>query len=576
MTYEKQSWENFPSTETPISANRLDHIEEGLRLASIQAERTDLASGFPARRAGEKIRAYFFELGTVYTTASGPVGSKPQVLAEEWDKPGVLREIWVATDSGGQLQNVSNYQESGSVIRIFIDDDTTPVLEMSMGDFFMYYPMCGKFSNKRIGRTHVDPSEAGLFSGAYRHLWMPFQKYLRVEVENISPATSCISYGAAIYSTVDEFSTFGNQQLSAQVAIGGGEEWPLQTPMTIVDIDGSGQIEAAHYRVKAEGVANGGLVEGNMLIFIDNEVRPSFRSSGGEDWPSGSWGDIPIGGYPGGAAGGSGYPGLDEEEGGAGISFYNFFEQTPIFFSTHLKVVMWPGQPHQGEVTATEGDVRGTIYYWLDEPAEDISYTVVDTDATPLYSPGTPINGSNPAWTTAVAGTWTVSGGKFLQAATSNDLVLTMNNTSINGDTGIWVESTVAITDPSTANQETFLWATSSGGSGYVGSRAAMEFKREADADGLWRIVARDDFDNCGSITIGDGTDLTNVQIDLAMKIVGTRVTGYWRYHGDTKWQPLVSWTSAKGPFTKIGVGTWGAKATFTPPIVRPLKTVTS
>jgi hypothetical protein len=30
MTYVKQTWENFPSTASPISASRLDHIEDGI------------------------------------------------------------------------------------------------------------------------------------------------------------------------------------------------------------------------------------------------------------------------------------------------------------------------------------------------------------------------------------------------------------------------------------------------------------------------------------------------------------------------------------------------------------------
>lgn len=33
MAYEKQNWENFPSTETPITAERLNHMEDGIEEA---------------------------------------------------------------------------------------------------------------------------------------------------------------------------------------------------------------------------------------------------------------------------------------------------------------------------------------------------------------------------------------------------------------------------------------------------------------------------------------------------------------------------------------------------------------
>ena len=32
MAYTKQTWENLPSTNTPITADRLNHIEDGIKL----------------------------------------------------------------------------------------------------------------------------------------------------------------------------------------------------------------------------------------------------------------------------------------------------------------------------------------------------------------------------------------------------------------------------------------------------------------------------------------------------------------------------------------------------------------
>lgn len=44
MAYEKQNWKNLPSKETPVNAERLNHIEEGIYENSIGKQET-LVSG---------------------------------------------------------------------------------------------------------------------------------------------------------------------------------------------------------------------------------------------------------------------------------------------------------------------------------------------------------------------------------------------------------------------------------------------------------------------------------------------------------------------------------------------------
>ena len=34
MAYERQTWEDFPSQNTPITADRLNHMEEGIEKAN--------------------------------------------------------------------------------------------------------------------------------------------------------------------------------------------------------------------------------------------------------------------------------------------------------------------------------------------------------------------------------------------------------------------------------------------------------------------------------------------------------------------------------------------------------------
>lgn len=38
MTYQKQTWENLPNQTTPITAERLNHMEDGIYEASVSLE----------------------------------------------------------------------------------------------------------------------------------------------------------------------------------------------------------------------------------------------------------------------------------------------------------------------------------------------------------------------------------------------------------------------------------------------------------------------------------------------------------------------------------------------------------
>jgi hypothetical protein len=255
---------------------------------------------------------------------------------------------------------------------------------------------------------------------------------------------------------------------------------------------------------------------------------------------------------------------------------YRFFLEDPLFFTTELKVSVEVGQTDQTSVPDATVDFAAIVYYWLDTPGA-ISYQSVNQGATPLYNPATPSAGSLPSYLTSLAGTWTIDGsGLITQAANgSADQVVYVNNYTASSATGFWVESTVQITDATDANQEAFLFASPSGSNSFLGNRVSVQIKRGGDANS-WIVEARDGFDTPGLSNIGSGTNLTNVQVDLALKAVGTLVTAYWRLHGDTNWHPFVKWTTGRGPFATVGVATWDGAAKMTVPIVRPLHTVTS
>jgi hypothetical protein len=114
------------SPSTSLSAATKAYVDAGDSAVTTAAASVG-ASGFPVRRLGETMVSQYIEVGTAQTSATSPSGSKIIVLAEVWDQPGVLRHIWMAVANGGATFGPTNFQESGSQIRIYADNDSTPV-----------------------------------------------------------------------------------------------------------------------------------------------------------------------------------------------------------------------------------------------------------------------------------------------------------------------------------------------------------------------------------------------------------------------------------------------------------------
>ena len=191
--------------------------------SALLAKQGRMSSGFPTRRTSELEKENYFELSNASTYQASPVGSKPLVLCEVWDKPSVLRHIWIAGANAGENSSIKTFVEQGGVIRIYNDNDTSPRVNLPLADFFAYGPMCDKFSNKRIGRTANGGNQQ---TGAYRYLWSPSQKYLRVEIENVTSQipefTTTLVGGSLPTLTANGNVTLSVSSLSGVGSNGGG------------------------------------------------------------------------------------------------------------------------------------------------------------------------------------------------------------------------------------------------------------------------------------------------------------------------------------------------------------------
>ncbi len=542
----------------------LDKADTALQSAPPASSNGDVSfSGFPLRLAGEKNVSYPIELGKAHTSSMAPVGAKRVVLAETWGVPGVLKHIWLAISDGDTTRQ--SFAEDGGIIRIYIDDQTTPVVQTAINDFFAYGPLGAVYNNERMGRTKDGGGEAS----AYRYLHVPFKKYLRVEVENTSNSDAVL-FGSADYTLVDDFANLGNQQLKYQIV--GHEESAIAKygEMTVVDMAGSGQLESIWLAVKGD-VTDTGVLEGNIEIYIDGEAYPSWRSSGTEDAFNGGWYRVPVGGYPAGRAG-------DSTAGGLAVTYYRFFVDDPFFFSSHIKILVHAGQPNQGTITSSTVELSAFAGVWTNT-TNALNYQAVDTVTTPL------LNDQFTQAAGALSGTdWNQPGDKTQAQASGTTISFAYDGTAAGQDTraarknvalpaNYWVETRTRITDATHDGQEASLIALGSSPDPYFGSAIHVQLVRFNQNN--WVIRVRDDFDEVFIRTIGGGRDLTNIWVKLAFKVVGTTVTAYWCPDVNTTWQPLGSWTTGKTG-QAFGIGTWTAGAEFDYLVVRPLATVTA
>lgn len=524
---------------------------------------TASVSGFPLRLPGEKTVAVGQEVAVARANSSNPAGSKIVVLAESWDKPGILKHIWVACDNSA---TIDGFLEQGSVIRIYTDDGSDPAVSMSLGDFFCLSNRSDIFATPRVGRT-----DRGTGGSAYRYLHMPFQKYLRVEVESLM-ATDTAFYGTADYSLIDSFEDLGSQQLAYSIKGQRVASHPVQTPLTVCDFNGSGQIESIV--VSFSGADNGdyGVLEGNVKIYIDNEQYPTWTSSGMEDAFNGGWYSIPVSGYPAGRSGNS-------DQSGANMTMYRFFLDDPIFYNSHLKVVVWAGQPHQGSVNSTTIKFAGYVGVWS-AAATTPDYTAVDLLAPPVAD-----NQMSQAAGAVDSNVWHQDGGRTQLVATGSTFSVPYGNANSDEDTravlknlvlptDYWVETRLRITDASHNGQEAHLIMLGATPDPYFGSAVHVQLRRLQQAS--WAISLRDDFDTPMITYVGGGMDMTNMWVRLAFKKVGSLVTAYYSFNdAPSPWIPIGTWQATKSG-GGVGIGSWTAGAEFDYLTVRPLKTVTS
>jgi len=263
-------------------------------------------------------------------------GQKATIL--DVDGPGVITRIWITIDSRDPdaLRNI--------VLRAWWDNEENPSVEVPVGDFF----------GCAFNYKHYTAQYTGMSSGGYYcYFPMPFNKTARVEIENESEMELFAFYyhidyyklnkrpGYPLYfhsSWSRDYKTTGDSNFVALKAEGKGH-------FVGMNFNGQPYNKSLFY------------LEGDEMIYVDGEKRPSVCGTGFEDYFTSGW-YFKNGEY---SALWHGLIQLDEKTGR--VSAYRHHIPDAIPFDKSIKVTYEHGT--ENEAIA---DFSTAVFWYQDEP----------------------------------------------------------------------------------------------------------------------------------------------------------------------------------------------------------------
>ena len=195
------------------------------------------------------------------------IKSKTTYTVAEIDGPGSVQHIWMTPTGNWRF----------SILRFYWDDETTPSVEVPVGDFFgMGW---GKYAPLTSLPVTVNPGSA------FNCYWpMPFRKKCKITMENIADEDMVLYYQVDyILTEVPADAAYLHAQFRRTNPL------PYKTDYTLVDnIKGRGQYVGTYM---AWGVHNNGWWgEGEIKFFMDGDTQyPTICGTGTEDYFCGSY-----------------------------------------------------------------------------------------------------------------------------------------------------------------------------------------------------------------------------------------------------------------------------------------------
>ena len=288
------------------------------------------------------------------------IKSKTTYTVAEIDGSGSIQHIWMTPTGNWRY----------SILRFYWDDETTPSIEVPVGDFFgMGW---GKYAQLNSLAVTVNPGSA------FNCYWpMPFRKKCKITMENIANEDMVLYYQVDyILTEVPADAAYLHAQFRRTNPL------PYKTDYTLVDnIKGRGQYVGTYM---AWGVHNNGWWgEGEIKFFMDGDTQyPTICGTGTEDYFCGSY-DFDTRSKN--AAGveevnytefSTAYAGLHQVIKGDGhyqiaqrFGLYRWHITDPIRFDKDLKVTIQAlGWREGGRYLPLKDDISSTVFWYQTEP----------------------------------------------------------------------------------------------------------------------------------------------------------------------------------------------------------------
>lgn len=286
--------------------------------------------------------------------ATGITSEKPMILCQ-LSGAGAIDRIEI-----DGLINLSEEELREAVVSIRVDNETTPSIVTCL-DQLCFVAMGGKpFATAGVAFNLVKQTH-GLWLKFMRNLRIPFAHSCTVELSPPSGVTlphirSRVTYGLWQRKTLPQLGRMGKCVVRS---IRGYKVKGTGTEVELLFIKGRGLLHSLQLAMRnPESI--GQYMEGNIEIYVDGEAKPSYASSGTEEFFYGGIYFInPFWTPDGGCTLSIHEPDNTERR----TSAYRIFAKDPITFNESLRIVWHNGQQGQGDVPGTTIiDAQSVVY----------------------------------------------------------------------------------------------------------------------------------------------------------------------------------------------------------------------
>ena len=286
------------------------------------------------------------------------IAGHSQVVMADIHGQGAIQQIWLTChpDFWRRL-----------VLRMYWDDETTPSVEVPVGDFFCN----GWCVRSNVTSLPVCVNPAGGFNSYWE---MPFRKHALITIENLWPDDLPGFYYQVNYTLTD---------VPADSACFHAQ-WRRSNPLpyaevhTLLDgVKGQGQYVGTYL---AWGVNNNGWWgEGEIKFYMDGDTQfPTICGTGTEDYFGGAWDfEFPLGQYSPFSSPYSGLPQVIKPDGlystQQRFGMYRWHIMDPIRFKQDLRVTIqalgWRARQKDGpRYLPGQDDIASTSFWYQAEP----------------------------------------------------------------------------------------------------------------------------------------------------------------------------------------------------------------